>query len=55
MCEIKLITDTFMTWQNDIVYKPSFIEREHVSDDTIGKHTIPENVETGEFICNGIL
>ena len=54
MCEIKLITDTFMTWQNDIVYKPSFIEREHVSDDTIGKHTIPENVETGEFICNGI-
>ena len=52
MCEIKIETDTFMTWQNDIVYKQSFVEREHVSDDTIGKHTIPENVETGEFLCN---
>ena len=50
MCEIKLKTDSFMTWQNEIVYKTSFIERQHVSDDTIGKHTIPENVETGEFI-----
>ena len=26
MTEIKLRTDTFMTWQNDIVYKQSFIE-----------------------------
>lgn len=50
MCEIKLKTDSFMTWQNDITYKTSFIERQHVADDTIGKHTIPENVETGEFI-----
>lgn len=50
MCEIKLRTDAFMTWQNDITYKASFIERQHVSDDTIGKHTIPENLETGEYI-----
>lgn len=52
MVEITLKTDAFMTWQNDIVYKSSFIERQHVDDDTIGKHTIPENVETGEFIVN---
>lgn len=52
MCEIKLKTDTFMTWQNDIVYKESFIERQHVSDDTIGLHTIPENLETGEYIVD---
>lgn len=52
MTEIKLRTDTFMTWQNDIVYKQSFIERQHVSDDTIGLHTIPENLETGEYIVN---
>ena len=50
MTEIKLRTDTFITWQNDIVYKESFIERQHVSDDTIGIHTIPENLETGEYI-----
>ena len=52
MCEIKLKTDTFMTWQNDIVYKESFIERQHVSNDTIGLHTIPENLETGEYIVD---
>lgn len=52
LVEVPIRTDTFMTWQNDITYKPSFIERQHVSDDTIGKHTIPENVETGEFVCN---
>lgn len=52
MSEIKLKTDTFMTWQNDIVYKESFIERQHVSDDTIGLHTIPENLETGEYIVD---
>lgn len=52
MCEIKLKSDPFMTWQNDITYKKSFIERQHVADDTIGANLIPENVETGEFICN---
>lgn len=52
MCEIKLKTDAFMTWQNDITYKASYIERQHVNDDTIGKHLIPENVETGEYVCN---
>lgn len=52
MTEIKLKTDVFMTWQNDITYKASFIERQHVGDDTIGKHLIPENVETGEYVIN---
>lgn len=52
MVEISLKTDAFMTWQNDIVYKQSFIERQHVSDDTIGKHLIVEDVETGEFVIN---
>ena len=31
-------------------HKESFIEREHVNDDTIGLHTIPENLETGDYI-----
>lgn len=45
-------TDCFQTWQFDINYNKCFVEREHVSDDTIGKHTIPENLEHGEYICN---
>lgn len=52
MSEITLRTDCFMTWQNEIIYKTSFIEREHVSDDTIGLHTLPEDVEMGEYIIN---
>ena len=45
-------TDVFQTYQFDIVYNQSFIEREHVNDDTIGLHTIPEGLETGEYVVN---
>jgi hypothetical protein len=50
--EIRVETDVFQTWQFDLVYMNSFIEREHVSDDTIGLHTIPEGLETGEYVVN---
>ena len=46
---IVIKTDVFQTWQFDLSYKQTFVEREHVNDDTIGKHTIPENIELGEF------
>ena len=52
MTEITIKTDVFQTWQFDFIYKKSFVEREHVQDDTIGKHTIPEGLETGEYITN---
>lgn len=52
MTSIKLKTDVFQTWQFDIVYKKMFVEREHVNDDTVGKNILPENLETGEMICN---
>lgn len=45
-------TDVFQTWQFDLTYKRSFVEREHVNSDNIGEHTIPEGLETGEFIVN---
>ena len=44
--------DVFSTWYSSFVIGKAFIEREHVSDDTIGKHTVPESLETGEYICN---
>ena len=52
MSYIKLETDVWQSWCFDITFKSSFIEREHVNDDTIGKHTIPENLELGETIQN---
>lgn len=46
-------TDVFQTWLFDYTVKSSFVEREHVSDDTVGLHTQPEGLETGPYICNG--
>jgi hypothetical protein len=52
MTEIKLETDVMQSWKFEINYKASFVEREHVNDDTIGAHTIPENFELGEYVCS---
>lgn len=41
--------DVWSTWYQKFNVGKAFIEREHVSDDTVGKHTIPENLETGEY------
>lgn len=49
---VSIITDVWQTWQFDLTYKDTFIEREHVSDDTIGKHTLPEGLECGEYVIN---
>ena len=45
-------TDVIQTWCFDYLVKPSFVEREHTNDDTIGKHTVPEQVELGDYIVN---
>lgn len=50
--ELKIETDVIQTWLFDYEIKPSFVEREHVSDDDIGKNTIPEGLELGEYISN---
>ena len=43
-------TDVWQTYQFNLTYNPCFVEREHVNDDTVGLHTIPENLETGDYI-----
>ena len=48
---ITIKTDVFQTWQFDLEYKESFVEREHVSDDTIGKNLIDEGLNTGSIVC----
>ena len=50
---VSITTDVWQTWQFDLTYKPTFVEREHVNNDTVGLHTIPENLETGDIIVNG--
>ncbi len=44
--------DVWQSYQFDISFNKSFIEREHVNDDSFGLHTLPENLETGEFKIN---
>lgn len=49
---ISIETDVFQTYQFDLTFKKSFVEREHVNDDSVGLHTLPEGLETGEYTCN---
>ena len=48
---VSIATDCWQTWQFDLTYKKTFIEREHVNDDSFGIHTIPENLDVGEYIA----
>lgn len=52
---ITIKTDVYQTWQFDLTFKRCFVEREHVNDDTIGKHTLDESLPTGEPIINDTL
>lgn len=54
LTEIRIETDVIQTWFFDYNMLPSFVEREHVRDDTIGKHTLPEGLETGPYIINTV-
>jgi len=54
MTEVTIKTDVFQTWQFDLEYKRCFVEREHVNDDTVGLHTVPENLETGDYVQNAV-
>ena len=49
---VEIKTDVWQTWQFDLTYKKVFVEREHVSDDTIGLHTLPEDLELGDLVQN---
>lgn len=47
---ITIETDVYQTYMFDIIKKACFVEREHVNDDTIGKHVVEENLEIGDLI-----
>ena len=49
---IRYTVDEFSTWYDYWDAEPCFIVREHVGDDTIGLHTIPEGLECGEYIID---
>ena len=50
--EIKYTVDSWSTWYDYWTAKPCFVSREHVNDDTIGLHTIPEDLNVGQIIAD---
>lgn len=48
---ISIETDVWQTWQFDVIFKQSFVEREmiNVEDDKPGNNLMPEGLETGEY------
>ena len=49
---ISIKTDVWQTWQFDLSFKRTFVEREHVNNDAIGANTIDEGLEIGEYVIN---
>lgn len=52
--EITFTVDAWSTWFDKWQKKTCFINRQHVNNDTIGLHTIPENLDVGEVIQESI-
>ena len=50
---IHFTVDECSTWFMNWTVEPCFVIREHVNDDTVGLHTVPERLEHGEYISNG--
>lgn len=53
--EIKYTIDAWSTWFSLVNLKKCFIVRQHVLDDTIGLHTIPENLDVGDVIQESVI
>jgi len=47
--KLSIKTDPYQTFMFDIEIKESFVEREHIDDDTIGNNLLEEGLETGEY------
>ena len=52
--EITFTVDAWSTWFDKWQKKTCFINRQHTNDDTIGLHTIPENLDVGEVVQESI-
>lgn len=48
--DVYIQVDVMQTYFFNITWNKCYVEREHVNDDTFGLHTIPEDINTGEYI-----
>ena len=54
-CEIKFTIDAWSTWFSYWTSKPCYVLRHHVNDDVVGRYTLPEGLETGEYIIDNYI
>ena len=52
---VSIKTDVFQTYLFEYQLKRSYVKRETVADDTFGKHLLPEDVDTGDYVTNNSL
>jgi len=50
--ELTIQIDDFQTWQFDFHFSTCMVERKHTINDTIGKNTIPESFELGDYVTH---
>ena len=53
-CEIQFTIDSWSTWFDKWSKKICYIDRQHTNNDTIGLHTVPENLDVGEVIQESV-
>ena len=46
--------DVMQTWMLNFTVDPCFIEREHSTTDSPGDNLVPENLETGDYMLDGL-
>ena len=51
--EVSFVLDVMQTYYFDFTYEKCLIERQHVTDDSIGANLIEENLEIGEYVVEG--
>lgn len=52
--KIYYTVDEFSTWFDYWHVNQCFVVREHTMDDSVGANTIPEGLDTGDYVANGL-
>ena len=52
---VSFVIDVWQTWLFEMEINTCYVEREHVEDDTIGKHTVEENIPFGDYVSAEVL
>ena len=50
LTDVEFKVDPIQTFMFDFETQPSFIEREHTNNDSVGNNTVPEDLELGDYI-----